>query len=222
MKEIEKKGEGKNVKMFKQIRAPPYHVKERACPKQVAQEADVQIYGGMKMIRKDETIFAAYDKVEIRKAKILIVANSDFVHTSKSLFWPDVIMLAVVDLDLKQLVSTTIETQRQTEMNQITLVFAGINDHLHCRGFLSRFREPTTAEDAVWPAIKDILDSMGDIIDTLKESAFPKISPKAGFALSPGYAHLPDGPKFVALGKKIRFDHICSESRKKSGEFKTT
>ena len=124
-------------------------------------------------------------------------------------------MLAVVDLDLKQLVSTTIETQRQTEMNQITLVFAGINDHLHCRGFLSRFREPTTAEDAVWPAIKDILDSMGDIIDTLKESAFPKISPKAGFALSPGYAHLPDGPKFVALGKNIRFDHICSESRKK-------
>ena len=73
---------GKHVKMFKQIRAPPYHVKERACPKQVAQEADVQIYGGMKMIRKDETIFAAYDQVEIRKAKILIVANSDFVHTS--------------------------------------------------------------------------------------------------------------------------------------------
>ena len=141
--------------------------------------------------------------MEIRKAKILIVANSDFVHTSKSLFWPDVIMLAVVDLDLKQSVSTTIETQRQTEMNQITIVFAGKNDHLHSRGFLSRFREPTTAEDAVWPAIKNILDSMGEIIDTLKEGAFPKITPKAGFALSPGYAHLPDGLKFVAFGKKI-------------------
>ena len=38
------------------------------------------------MNRKKETIFAAYDKVEMRKAKIFIVANSDFTHTSKSLF----------------------------------------------------------------------------------------------------------------------------------------
>ena len=66
-------------------------MKERAYPKQVAQEGDVQRYGGMKMIRNHETIFAAYDveayEVEIRKANILIFANSDFVHTSKSLFW---------------------------------------------------------------------------------------------------------------------------------------
>ena len=88
------------MKMFKQIRASPYHVKERVYPKQVAQEGDVQRYGGMKMIRRDETVFAAYDKMEMRKAKILIAANSDFVHNSKSLFWPDVIMLAGVDLDL--------------------------------------------------------------------------------------------------------------------------
>ena len=60
-------------------------MKEKANPKQVTQEGDVQRFGGMKMIRKDETIFAAYDKVEMRKAKILIVANSDFAHTSKSL-----------------------------------------------------------------------------------------------------------------------------------------
>ena len=50
-------------------------MKERAYPKQVAQEGYVKKYGGMKMIREDETIFAAYDKVEMRKAKILIVAN---------------------------------------------------------------------------------------------------------------------------------------------------
>ena len=52
----------------------------------MTQEGDVQRYGGMKTIRKDGTIFAAYDKAEMRKAKIMIVANSDFVHTSKSLF----------------------------------------------------------------------------------------------------------------------------------------
>ena len=174
----------------------PY-VKEIAYPKQVTQEGDVQRYGGMKMTRKDETIFVAYGKVEMRKKKILIVAISDFGHTSKSLFWPDVVMLAEIDLDLMQSVSMAIGIQRQMEMNPITIVFAGINDHLHSRVFLSRLREPTTAIDAVWPAIKDILESMGEIVDTLKEGAFPKITPKAVFALSPGYAHLPDGLKFV-------------------------
>ena len=88
-----------HVKMFRQVKAPPGHVKERAYPKQVNQEGDVQRYGGLHAIKKDETIFTAYDKAEMRKAKIMIVANSDFVYTSKSLFWPDVIMLASVDLD---------------------------------------------------------------------------------------------------------------------------
>ena len=117
------------MKMFRQVKAPLGHVKERAYPKQVNQEGDVQRYGGLKAIKKDETIFAAYVKAEM-KAKIMIVANSDFIYTSKSLFWPDVIMLTAVELDLTQSVSMTIGVQRQTDMNPITLVFAGINDHL--------------------------------------------------------------------------------------------
>ena len=60
-------------------------MKERAYPKQVNQEGDVQIYSGLKAIKKDETIFAAYDKAEMRKAKIMIVASSDFLYTSNSL-----------------------------------------------------------------------------------------------------------------------------------------
>ena len=123
----------------------------------------------------------------------MIVASSDFVYNSKSLFWPDVIMLAAVDLDLMQSVSMAIGVQRQTEMNPITIMFAGINDHLHSRGYLSRLREPSTAKAAVWPAIKDIRESMGEVVDTLKEGAFTKISPRAVFALSPGYVHLQDG-----------------------------
>ena len=106
-------------------------------------------------------------------------------------------MLAAVDLDLMQSVSMAIGVQRQTEMVPITIVFAGINDHLHSRGFLRRLREPTTAKAAVWPAIKDILESMGEVVDTLKEGAFTKITPRAVLALSPGYAHLPDGLKLV-------------------------
>ena len=71
---------GQHVKMFRPLKTPPGHVKERVYPKQVNQEVDVQRYGGFKAIKKDETIFSAYDKAEMRKAKIMIVANSDFVH----------------------------------------------------------------------------------------------------------------------------------------------
>ena len=123
-------------------------------------------------------------------------------------------MLAAVDLDLMQFVSMAIGVQRQTEINPITIVFAGINDHVHSRGFLSRLREPTTAKAAVWPAIKDILESMGEVLDTLKEGAFTKITQRAVFALSPGYAHLPVGLKLVyarvALLSVRKYDVIIS------------
>ena len=203
-----------HVKMFRQLTTPPGHVKERIYPKLVNQDSDVQRYGGLKAIKKDETIFAAYDKAEMRKAKIMIVANSEFAYTSKSLFWPDVIMLAVVDLDLLQSISLAIGLQRQTGMNPITIVFAGINDHLHSRGFLSRLRDPTTAENAEWPAIKGILESMGEVVDATKEGSFTKVTPRVVFALSPGYAHHPDGLKFVyaivALLSKRKYDVIIS------------
>ena len=64
--------------------------------------------------------------------------------------------------------------QRLTEMNPITIIFAGINDHLHSRGFLSGLRKPATAEAAVWPAIKDVLVSMSEIMDVLKEDGLQK------------------------------------------------
>ena len=104
--------------------------------------------------------------------------------------------------------------QRQTDMKPITIVFAGINDHLQSRGLLSRLREPTTAEAAVWPEIKDILEVMGEVVDTLKEGSFTRITPRAVFALSPGYARLPDRLKFVyaivALLSEGKYDVIIS------------
>ena len=51
-----------HVKMFRQLSSPPGHVKDRIDPKQVSQDGEVQRYGGLKAIKKDETIFAAYDK----------------------------------------------------------------------------------------------------------------------------------------------------------------
>ena len=35
-----------------------------------------------------------------------------------------------------------------------------------------RLRKPATAEDAVWPAIPDILEFMGEVMDVLKEGGF--------------------------------------------------
>ena len=65
----------------------------------------------------------------------------------------------------------------------------------------------------MWPAIKDILESMGEVVDTLKEGAFTKTT-RRKFALSPGYAHLPDGLKFVyamvALLLEGKYDVIIS------------
>ena len=116
----------------------------------------------------------------------MIVANSDLAHTSKFLFWPDVIILAAIDLDLMQFVSMAIGVQRQTEMNQIMILFAGINDHLHSRGFLSRLREPTTVDGgSSMASYKRYPRIDGQIMDTLKERAFLSITPKAVFALSP-------------------------------------
>ena len=78
-----------------------------------------------------------------------------------------------------------------------TTLFAGFNDHLHSRGLLSRLRKPAKAEAAVWPAIKDILGCMVEIMDGLKEGGFQKIISKPVFVLTSENAHLPDGLKFV-------------------------
>ena len=51
-------------------------------------------------------------------------------------------------------------------------------------------------------------------MDTQKEGTFTKITTRAVFALSPGYAHLPDGLKFVygmvALLSEGKYDVIIS------------
>ena len=50
-----------HVKMFNQVGAPPTHVEERAYPKLIEQEDDVERYGDLKF-KIDESIFAACKK----------------------------------------------------------------------------------------------------------------------------------------------------------------
>ena len=55
---------------------------------------------------------------------------------------------------------------------------------------------------------------MGEVVDAMKEGSFTKTTPRVVFALSPGYAHLPDGLKFVyaivALLSEGKYDVIKS------------
>ena len=62
--------------MFKQARTLPTLVKERAYPKLLEQEDDMDRCYGLK-IEAVESNFAAYEKTEMRKTKIKVIARSD-------------------------------------------------------------------------------------------------------------------------------------------------
>ena len=113
-------------------------------------------------------------------------------------------------------------------MNPITIVFAGINDHVHSRGFLSRLRDPSTAENAVWPAIKDMLESMGEVVDATKEVAFNKIVTENSVRVVSGVRMSPRRTKIrvcdcdLAVKKKILCDHISPKSHDRDREPEAT
>ena len=51
------------------------------------------------LISRDDSAFAAYDPMDIKAAKYLIIASSDDLYTPRSLFSPDVIFLTAPNLD---------------------------------------------------------------------------------------------------------------------------
>ena len=92
------------------------------------------------------------------------------------------------------------------------------NDNdLFCRhrGSLAEQRSPEQTQRASNGrscSVAIVLESIGQFMDMLKEGGFQKITPKAIFVLYLGYAHLPDGQKFVfamvALLSKGNYDVI--------------
>ena len=58
-------------------------------------------YGDLKL-KLHESIFSVNDRAEMKKAKIMLIAISDFKNNSKSLFCSNVVMLAGADLDCMQ------------------------------------------------------------------------------------------------------------------------
>ena len=70
-------------------------------------EGDDRRYGGLRAPMGD-SLFAAYDPWDIKEAKYLMVVSSDYPHTPRSLFWPDVIFLTAPKLDWGQSAGMTI------------------------------------------------------------------------------------------------------------------
>ena len=63
-------------------------------------------------------------------------------------------------------------------------------------------------------SIKEILESIGEIMDVLKEGRFQKITPMPVFVLSPVHANLLDGLKYlcamIALLSEWKYDVVIT------------
>ena len=71
--------------------------------------------------KANQYIFAAYDKAEMKKAKISIIMSSVYLKTSNSFLWPDIMILAAADLDWMQSLPMVISVQKKTKLTLLEL-----------------------------------------------------------------------------------------------------
>ena len=165
-------------------------------PRATSVEGDDKRYAGLKTPVGD-SLFAAYDPLDIKAAKYLIVASSDYLYTPRSLFWPDVIFLTAPKLDLGQSAGMTISVRRVVSMEPQVIVIAGSNDHLQSRGLLSRLMDGSIpSNEVIGEAIMTLLSAMNDVESSVQRR-FTQNVVKVIFVLSPGYATLPEPLQFV-------------------------
>ena len=122
--------------MYRQFAKPPGQTPgeySRDYPRTTTVDGDDQRYGKLKAPIGDG-LFAAYDPLEMKAAKYLIVASSDYLYTPRSLFWPDVIFFTAPKLDWGQAIGMMISVRRVVSMEPQVIVVAGSNDHLQSRG----------------------------------------------------------------------------------------
>ena len=92
----------KHHKLYRQLAKPPGQAPgeySRDYPRATSVEDDDRRYAGL-MAPVGDSLFAAYDPLDVKAAKYLIVASSDYLYTPRSLFWPDVIFLTAPKLDM--------------------------------------------------------------------------------------------------------------------------
>ena len=144
-----------------------------------------------------DSLFAAFDSLDIKEAKYLIIASSDYLYTPRSLFWPDVIFLKAPKLDWGQSAGVTISVRRTISMEPQVIVVAGSNDHLQIRGLLSRLTdESIPSNEVIGEAIMTLISAMTEVEASVQRH-FTKNVVKVIFVLSPGYAALPEPVQFV-------------------------
>ena len=197
--QTENKPNNKHHKMYRQFAKPPGQTPgeySRDYPRTTMVDGDEQRYGKLKAPIGDG-LFAAYDPLEMKAAKYLIVASSDYLYTPRSLFWPDVIFLTAPKLDWGQAIGMLISVRRVVSMEPQVIVVAGSNDHLQSRGLLSRLTDGSIpSNEVIGEAIMTLLSAMAEV-EAAARQRFTMNVVKVIFVLSPGYAALPEPLQFV-------------------------
>ena len=191
----ENKPDNKHHKMYRHFSKPPGQATgeySRDYPRSTAVERGDRRYAGLKA-PKGDSLFAAYDPLDIKAAKYLIVASSDYLYTPRSLFWSDVIFFTAPKLDWGQSVGMKISVRRTISMDPQVIVIAGSNDHLQSRGLLSRLTDGSIpSNEVIGEAIMTLLSPLTEV-----EASVQRHFTKIIFVLSPGYATLPEPLQFV-------------------------
>ena len=197
--QAENKPNNKHHKMYRQFAKPPGQTPgdySRDYPRTTTVDGDDRRYAKLEAPMGDG-LFAAYDPLEMKAAKYLIVASSDYLYTPRSLFWPDVIFLTAPKLDWGQAIGIMISVRRVVSMEPQVIVVAGSNDHLQSRGLLSRLTDGSIpSNEVIGEAIMTLLSAMAEVEAAAKQS-FTQNVVKVVFVLSPGYAALPEPLQFV-------------------------
>ena len=152
--------------MYRQFSKPPGQAPgeySRDYSRATSVEGDDRRYAGLKAPVGD-SLFAAYDPLDLKAAKYLIVASSDYLYTPRSLFWPDLIFLTAPKLDWGQSVGMTISVRRTISIDPQVIVNAGSNDHLQSRGLWSRLTDGSIpSKEIIREAIMTLLSAMTEV-----------------------------------------------------------
>ena len=180
--------------MYRQFAKPPGQTPGeylRDYPRTTTVDGDDKRYGKLKATIGDD-LFAAYDPLDMKAAKYLIVASSDYLDTPRSLYWPDVDFLTAPKYDWGQAIGMMISVRRVVSMEPQVIVVAGSNDHLQSRGLLTRLTDGSIpSNEVIGEAIMTLLSAMAEV-ETAAKQRFTQNVVKVVFVLSPGYAALPD------------------------------
>ena len=186
----ESRPNNKHHNMYRQFSKPPGQLPgeySREYSRATSVKGDDRKYRGLE-IPMGDSLFAAYDPLDIKNAKYLRVASSDYLYTPRSLFCRDVIFLTAPTLDLGQAVSVAMSVQKIVSMDPQMVIIAGSNDHLQSRGVLARLTDGSVPSNEVMgEAIMTLLSAMAEVRVAVRQR-FTRNAMKIVFVLSPRYA----------------------------------